>query len=1470
MMYQHYYLSLILFYLLFNVANSELYYITTSQDVQCPESSCLTLSEISSNTSHYIDGNNMTTLTFQPGNHSLDENLEISYIPNLTMLSDDTSMGSTNIVCNPSSRITFDDVSTIKIIGLNFIGCGRTSFTRSNNLTIWNSTFKGYNGSGTAIVVNNTTAGRIGECSFIFNTPRSNGIIPNFDHFDVNSSVRFGLQPNSTSSQLGGAILVLSSFIVIEKSIFKENEAQYGGAIYADQDSRIVINDCTFHRNRAVGLLFDSKIESSCGGALFVKNSKVDIYNSNFTNNSLIASSGCYANGGVLFAFNSQISAFQSDFNNNTIVTGNGTGGVIYASNLTSVTIRQCTFRSNEAHIAGVMYLQSSNASVNQSDFYNNVGHNQTGVIRITENSYTEFESCNFTDNTARTLGGVMYIASSNVIIDNNYFERNTVDDVGAVMVILDNAVVRVSASTLANNRANLAVMSIYNSTAVFSNNNVFMDNRGSLFAFNSTIYFNGDTTFSRCITTTTDTPDAILQEGGAVSAYSSHLIFQNRTLFVQNSAKYGGALFIVESTILLSAHLRNSEDTKMTIANNTATIAGGAIYLYHSFLTIRGSYLNILGNTATDKGGGIHAINSDILIEFQNGNQSLVLAENRAQLGGGLYLVGASRLSIPHTVNSMRLTGNTADYGGAIYVDDETKSDTCFTTPVNVTPASECFMNVIEPYKAEQTMPIDTHIQHITIEGNHAEQMGSDLFGGLLDRCRPNTLFSDIGMTLLTGTLIEEHDTDGLMFFQNISNIKDTKSISSRPMKVCFCVEGIQNCDLRELNVQARKGEIFKIPVVAVDQVESPVPSKIFSSISSNASHLASGQRAPVANICTNISYSIVSPYESENITLFAEGPCRNATPSQLTIAVTFSPCSCPIGFQHSANDTSCDCVCDPLISEHITKCDVAKQTFVRKTNSWIDYVIDNNQSTYIVSKRCPFRYCKGTPDAIEINLNNGFGANVQCSIGHTGTICGVCTTDFSVSLAHKRCLRCPDKWYFLFIGVCAGTILAGLGLVIAILALNFTVAVGTINGFIFYANIVDVYDSTFLPLSTSSFPVLIIEWLNLDPGFDICFVKGIDLYYHTWVRYVFPAYIIVIIIVIIAISGRSIRFSKLIGKRNPISTLATLLYLSFTNVLETAVVSLRPITLTYINKNGPREQTVWLPDGDLKYFHGKHIPMFLVAFILVLLTVAYITLLISWQWITGFSNLWILKWTKNQKIKRFMEAYHAPYCDKHRYWTGLLLLIRVLLILISITTEGGGPTIPLLSTIFCLGVIFLLRMTLAKKLYKNWPVELLETSLIFNLFVYAIFMWYALDELETRRIIAYISTSITFVLVLCVIAYHTYAYVLIKVFPRLRSKTMQKFRALTSPHATSPAINNIEIRDPDDRFHQMVGTMSMHSNHAVRSYTIAENRPISRGTHGPTFSVLETPYISAERDPETELSIVESETNNTLSTSL
>ena len=1456
--------------LLTYVAKCEHFYIVPSNDVECPAETCLTLSEISSNINNYTNSS-MTVFNLQPGNHSLDAQLSISNIREFKMVSNETLV--TSIHCASSGKVEIFDINTALISGLRLIGCGDSSMYSVDNLTIWNSTFERVDHGSTALLLDQIERATIRGSYFLFNTPGDMKSIMDSIYFEPDQLVKFDPLLGDIR---GGAIHISSSSVVMEESWFEGNGAEYGGAIFAELNSSIAISNCMFYHNWAAGLsLQGQETVTAGGGAIFVNQSQADISNSIFKENIFSAYLGYFSsNGGVLFAHQSEISISESDFTNNVLTNDtNGKGGVIYASQSSLNLSDDCIFSLNGAHTAGVMHLRGSNAFIHQCHFNNNTGYDRAGVASISEDSKVDFVDCFFASNTAGTLGGALYITFSRVTVKRTDFVSNSVEGVGAVMVILEQGHVNLSHSTLSNNRANLSVMSVYNSRVDFIGPATFENNIGSLLSFNSTMMFIGEMTFSNCTTADIILEDMIIQEGGAISAYESHLTFLTNTLFVHNRAKYGGALFAVESVIMFM--VRNVHDHLLptflqqgiTITNNTATITGGGVYLYHSTLTVKQGHCFVTGNDGAGKGGGLHAINSDIKLEPPNkdSNYSLDIEWNKAELGGGVYLEGTSKLVVYLSNSAFRFKGNTADHGAAIYVDDSTKFDTCFTTSTNVTPASECFFNVMDfSVVTSNTKAVESFI----IGHNDATYNGSSIFGGLLDRCTPHTLTTGIGNTLLTGTIVGEN-IDGLRYLQKVSDIQNLKkSISSLPTRVCFCTEGEKNCDIRTRSLQVRKSESFMVEVVAVDQITSPVYTRIFSSVSSVDSSLDRGRRFRIGASCTNITYSIRSPYEFEEVILYADGPCRDASPSRLTVRVTFSPCTCPIGFEHPVrdNDTDCECGCNSLISDHIEDCNTTTESFVRKDSSWISHVFQNNQSTYIVCERCPFRYCRrptSENDSITINLNSDIGADIQCSTGHTGTICGICAPNYSVSLAHKRCLPCSEYWYLILAAVVVLTIFAGLGLVIGILAINFTVAVGTINGFIFYANIVDVYDSTFLPLSTSSFPVLIIEWLNLDPGIDVCFIKDIDLYWHTWLRLVFPAYIIFIVIIIIFISDRSLRFSKLIGKRNPIATLATLVFLSFTNVLETTVVSLRPTTLTYITIDGSYDETVWLPDGNIKYFKGKHIPLFIVALILVILTGIYMVLITTWQWVVYLPDVRALKWTKNQKLKTFMEAYSAPYSDKHRYWTGVLLIIRVLLILISISTEGRGSTIPLSSIIFLLGVLFVLKMTYAKNLYKNWPIDVLETTMIFNLYVYTVYTWYALDDLPARKILAHVSTAITFVVLLLVIAYHIYVYILISTFPRMQGRMS---RVSLSVPGHQPPINSLtnlnnqqEMNVCEDRFHEMLGSVSMRRYHSVRSDIL---RP-----HVPTFSVLETPYVCGPQEQEQETSATDIQSSSDLS---
>ena len=113
--------------------------------------------------------------------------------------------------------------------------------------------------------------------------------------------------------------------------------------------------------------------------------------------------------------------------------------------------------------------------------------------------------------------------------------------------------------------------------------------------------------------------------------------------------------------------------------------------------------------------------------------NPVLCITYNEAEMGGGLYLEANSKLYITKkdfdSTDVIFFMGNEADYGGALYVADETYSGTCTRISFKQQDVStECFSIVQSTY--------DDNTYTIDFTDNHAAVAGSILYGGLLDRC--------------------------------------------------------------------------------------------------------------------------------------------------------------------------------------------------------------------------------------------------------------------------------------------------------------------------------------------------------------------------------------------------------------------------------------------------------------------------------------------------------------------------------------------------------------------------------------------------------------------------------------------------------------------------------------------------------------------------------------------------------------
>ena len=233
--------------------------------------------------------------------------------------------------------------------------------------------------------------------------------------------------------------------------------------------------------------------------------------------------------------------------------------------------------------------------------------------------------------------------------------------------------------------------------------------------------------------------------------------------------------------------------------------------------------------------------------------------------------------------------------------------------------------------------------------------------------------------------------------------------------------------------------------------------------------------------------------------------------------------------------------------------------------------------------------------------------------------------------------------------------------------MVLNLTVSFGSVNGLLFYANLVKLNDSIFF--SNGNIPVItqFISWCNLDMGFEYCFIDGLDGYVKTWLQFVFPLYVWFLVIVIIVGCRYSGRLSRLCG-RNAVPVLATLILMSYTKLSRTVTNALMLNTL----QCGEYKWNVWSVDGNIDYLGGKHVTLFTVSLLFLVTGLVYTGLVFSSQWLQRYSGK-CCKSTRDPvvRLKPLIDAYTGPFKDRYRFWTGLCLIVRLILtVVFSFTT--------------------------------------------------------------------------------------------------------------------------------------------------------------------------------------------------------
>ena len=197
-----------------------------------------------------------------------------------------------------------------------------------------------------------------------------------------------------------------------------------------------------------------------------------------------------------------------------------------------------------------------------------------------------------------------------------------------------------------------------------------------------------------------------------------------------------------------------------------------------------------------------------------------------------------------------------------------------------------------------------------------------------------------------------------------------------------------------------------------------------------------------------------------------------------------------CPKGFQLVNGVPVCNCI-EILQNTSSVVCDITTEEITVTRTGPVWYGTMNNHSCYITDTICGYDYC--VDGTITFTLVNN--SDMQCNSHRSGLLCSQCSKGKSLKLGSNECGNCNNS----FVAMIILFFFAGIGLIGLIIMLNLTVLVGTVNGLIFYANILKMYEHIFFfqkvqfLLSISSYHGL--TWILGSIFYTIHIFKGVGM---------------------------------------------------------------------------------------------------------------------------------------------------------------------------------------------------------------------------------------------------------------------------------------------------------------------------------------------------------------------------------------
>ena len=736
------------------------------------------------------------------------------------------------------------------------------------------------------------------------------------------------------------------------------------------------------------------------------------------------------------------------------------------------------------------------------------------------------------------------------------------------------------------------------------------------------------------------------------IGPHSGINVVISNTKFINNNIKTTGSCLYAR-IFYTTKHALNIILNNITAYNNAQTNFLSTNARAGMFTLFNAGVLSITGvNTFYDNFGSVFEVTDTTITMAGN----ITFTRNRGEKGPAFKLLDNSQLYLAKGLNAIFIENTALKKGGAIFAYDDS-SDKC-TFMINASNISQV---------------------HITFINNTAGDSGSSIYSNSLYHCE-NTFGTILDATELSSIY------KAIFSFVSYSHLNN---MSNPNVELFFCSNNgaIYSIDSDQsvYTMPIYPGQIVELPLVARDVIKVAQYATVSFAIGYQYYNKKYefppwtidgddvNQVLLEGNNCTTTELKLLKKEnkgDRPHTVLTVTAPYGSSIRS-----LSLNLSGCPLGFELDARSGSCHCSKFLYyIGVKPNDCQISSITnksipvIRRPILTWFGFIVLSNGTTVTGAAGTCYLHCKLNTNYTVFVVNstsvtiadpsNPSNSISPCLDNREGPLCSQCSPGYSVVFASNECKQCSN-WWLLILIVYAVT---GPLFICLLYALRLTLTTGTLNGIIFCAQMFQVID---LPSPTySKISIVTRSFLYIVFYYPHCFYNGMTEVWKSIIVTIYPLYLILILLSIVALSRFSVRISNRLSGSS-IQVLVTVIHLSFSRLLISIIGVFTPIS---IYTNTSEVLHVWFRDATLEYGSGSHLVLMIITLVIVVpILGVYMTVLLAGR------PLMRINYRIREYLRPVYEAIHAPYKrNKEFFFVARLLIILMIYFIYILFREG------------------------------------------------------------------------------------------------------------------------------------------------------------------------------------------------------